>query len=276
MVKRRPGTLPALYECVTTHVRRRPRRIVFRHRMYLWLVDLDDLPRLPWPLRPLARFDPRDHLGNPALSVRENLRFWLNDAGLHPDGRFVMLAHARVFGHVFNPLTVYWCHHSDGTLACVVAEVHNTYGGRHRYLLDPSAGRTEACVDKTFHVSPFFPVRGNYRMRLPEPDARLALTVHLEVDGARPFTATLNGIRRAATARGLLRAALRHPLVTLAVSARIRVRGIGLWLRGLPRQARPTTTRCPAVDDPAHTAHRRGNTPGELRHVPNPSQSGKP
>jgi DUF1365 family protein len=45
-----------------------------------------------------------------------------------------MLAHARVLGHVFNPLTVFWCHAADGTLAAVMAEVHNTYGERHVYL----------------------------------------------------------------------------------------------------------------------------------------------
>ena len=29
----------------------------------------------------------------------------------------MMLAHARVLGYVFNPLTVYCCHRADGTLA---------------------------------------------------------------------------------------------------------------------------------------------------------------
>ena len=55
-----------------------------------------------------------------------------------------MLAHARVLGHVFNPLTVYWCHRPSGALECVVAEVHNTYGERHCYLLrtDQAAGPT--------------------------------------------------------------------------------------------------------------------------------------
>ena len=83
-------------------------------------------------------------------------------------GRVTMLAQARVFGYVFNPLTVYWCHRPDGTLACVVAEVHNTYRQRHAYLL---ARRSGAEVPKQFYVSPFYPVDGRYRMSLPEPDA---------------------------------------------------------------------------------------------------------
>ena len=47
-----------------------------------------------------------------------------------------MLASARVFGHVFNPLSVFWCHDAAGELRCVVVEVHNTYGQRHCYLLE--------------------------------------------------------------------------------------------------------------------------------------------
>ena len=73
-------------------------------------------------------------------SIRRNLDRWLAAHGvdLH-GGRVVMLAQARVLGYVFNPLTVYWCHGPDGALACVVAEVHNTYGERHCYLLRPDA-----------------------------------------------------------------------------------------------------------------------------------------
>ncbi|WP_277437157.1 DUF1365 domain-containing protein [Streptomyces sp. SPB162] len=228
----------ALYECVVAHVRTAPLRHAFRHRTYLWLVDVDALPRLPRPLRPLARFEARDHFGGGAPSIRAGLDRFLAANGVErPGGRVLMLTAARVFGHVFNPLTVYWCHRSDGSTECVVAEVHNTYGERHCYLLRPDAeGR--AGTAKEFYVSPFFPVDGAYRMRLPEPGARLDLTVHLERSGTRPFTATLRGERRPATTAGLLRTALRHPWPTAAVSVLIRLHGVLLYLRGLPVRPR--------------------------------------
>ena len=75
-----------------------------------------------------------------------------------------MLASARVLGHVFDPLSVFWCYGSDGVLACVVAEVHNTYGERHAYLLRPDEAGT-AVTDKGFYVSPFFDVTGSYELR---------------------------------------------------------------------------------------------------------------
>ncbi|MGA5447736.1 DUF1365 domain-containing protein [Streptomyces umbrinus] len=230
---------PALYSCAITHVRTTPRRYSLRHRTYMWLIDPDRPPRLPLLLRPLARFDPRDHFTGEAPSIRAGLDTLLAAHGVDLDGgRVVMLTHARVFGYVFNPLTLYWCYGSDGEPRCVVAEVHNTYGGRHSYLLRPDASGT-ARTEKEFYVSPFFPVDGRYRMRLPVPGPRLDLTVHLDRQGGRAFTATVHGTRRRPSPASLLRLALRHPWSTLTVSAAIRIHGIRLYLRGLPVQPRP-------------------------------------
>lgn len=231
-----------MYECVVAHARTMPLRHSFRHRTYLWCVDLDHMPLLPLPVRPLARFDPRDHFTGLDGSIRAGLETFLASRGVElGGGRVVMLAHARVFGFVFNPLSVYWCHDASGVLVCVVAEVHNTYGERHCYLLRPDgAGRAEA--DKTFYVSPFFPVEGRYRMRLPLPGEDLYLAIQLQSGGDRPFTATVRGRRRPATVINLFAAAVRKPWSTAAVWAGIRRHGIHLLLRGLPVQPRPRYT----------------------------------
>jgi len=227
----------ALYECEISHARTAPLRNVFRYRGYLWLVDLDHLPRIPL----LAGFRGRDHLGDPRRGIRENLDRFLAANGIGRPRTITMLAHARVLGYVFNPLTVYWCHRPDGTLACIVAEVHNTYRQRHAYLLHPD-GRGRARVPKQFYVSPFYPVDGDYRMSLPEPrgpDGRLALSVVLDRPDGHSFSASVRGRAVPATARALLRAAARYPWSTAAVSARIRGQGIRLYLRGLPVIPRP-------------------------------------
>ncbi|WP_443334470.1 DUF1365 domain-containing protein [Streptomyces sp. ZAF1911] len=244
---------PRLYLADVRHVRSGGTGYRLRHRTYLWLVDLDRLPRLPRALRPLARFEARDHFGGGAPSIRAGLDAFLvaRGAGLPAGSRVLMLAHARVFGHVFNPLTVYWCHGPDGSLRQVVAEVHNTYGERHCYLLPPETARAArrgrdarsgpevTAVPKEFYVSPFLGVEGDYRMRLPEPDERLALTVRLAggTDGAR-LTATVRGARRPAGARTAARGAA-GPWSTAAVSVGIRYHGVRLWLRGLPVRPRP-------------------------------------
>jgi uncharacterized protein len=213
---------PALYECVVRHARTTPRRHSFAYRTYQWLVDLDALPPNRW----LAGFHARDHVGDPARSIRRNLDDFLAGHGIDlAGGRILMLANARSLGYVFNPLSVYWCRHADGTLRAVVAEVHNTYGGMHCYLLQTDP-RGKADTAKELYVSPFFGVDGTYHLTLPEPAESLALTVALD----KRFVATLRGRRR----RPGLAAMLRHPLVTYAVTARIRLQGIRLYLKGLP------------------------------------------
>lgn len=230
---------PALYPCTITHVRRAPRPYALRHRTYLWLVDVDDLPVLPRPLRSLARFSARDHFTGRAPSIRAALDGFLDEHGIDlRGGRVLMLAHARVLGHVFNPLTLYWCYDADGGPRCVVAEVHNTYGERHTYLLHTDSAGT-ATVAKDFYVSPFNPVDGHYEMRLRPPGERLRLSIRLQRPGSLPFTATVHGTRRQAKAPALLHLALRRPWSTLTVSAAIRFHGIRLFLRGLPVQPRP-------------------------------------
>jgi uncharacterized protein len=226
-------TAPALYDAVVTHTRHVDVVRTFRHRLYTWLVDLDELPELPRWLRPFARFDARDHLGRAGEPLRRDLDAWLATQDQPTGGKVLMLAHARVLGHVFNPITVYWCHRPDGRQACVVVEVRNTYGEAHRYLLHPDAGE-EATTDKQLYVSPFLPEHGRYRLRLATPDERLALRVELHGTGGKLLTATMSGKRVPATRRELVRMLLRRPLVPHRVSALIRAHGIALWLRRIP------------------------------------------
>ena len=217
----------ALYEGSVMHTRPRaqPAGYLFRYRVYMWLVDLDRPPRLPRLFAPLGRIRSRDHLGEPGRSIRANLDDFLRGNGVELNGgRVLLLTNARVLGHVFNPLSVFWCHDADGTLRCIVAEVHNTHGERHCYLLEPGErGRTE--TDKAFYVSPFLTVDGRYRMSLSEPGERLSIQMELVQNGRRVFQASLTARRRPMTAASLAAMAVRHPLMTARVSALIRYQG---------------------------------------------------
>jgi DUF1365 family protein len=226
--------LPALVEGVVTHQRRSPLRHGFSYRVYQWLVDVDDLPVLPRRLRPFAGFRSGDHLGDPHRSIGENVQRFLalhgSDLG---GGRVLMLANARVLGHVFNPLTVYWCLSPDGSLRCVLAEVHNTYGERHVYLLPvDAAGR--AGTDKALYVSPFFAVDGRYDLRFTLGPDSVGTSIVLHQGGEAVFAATFTGTPHPLTRRRLLGLQVRRPLMTWRVSALIRLHGVALWLRRLP------------------------------------------
>jgi DUF1365 family protein len=235
------AVLTALYRTRITHLRRAPVHHYFEQRGYSWYVDIDDLPRLPRWLQPFARFEAVDHLFPPASgpdTLRRRVDAYLADRGVElPGGTITALMQARVLGYVFNPLTVFWCHDANGVLRHVIAEVHNTYGDRHCYLLRPDAGG-HAGADKAFYVSPFFTVDGHYDIRCPEPGDTVDVSITLHRDGRPVFSARVAGARENA-ARSVLAQALRRPLTSHRVMALIRFEGLRLWLRGVPIVARP-------------------------------------
>lgn len=238
---------PSLVEGSVAHARLTPVEHRFRHRQYQWLVDVDDLPRLPRALRPLARFDPADHLAGGATTdehgtgISGDVRRFLAAQGrpVRADATVLMLGHARQLGAGFNPLTVFFCLDEGSTLDTAVLEVHNTYGERHAYVLAPDdAGH--ASTDKEFYVSPFNDTSGSYAVRLRLDARRVAVSIRLDRDGETVFTATSSGTPRPATPRALVAVAARHAPMTWRVPTLIRWHGIRLWLRRLPIVPRPT------------------------------------
>lgn len=227
--------LPAVVEGTVRHDRLAPFAHGFRYRVYQWLVDVDRLPDPPRWLRPFVGFRSADHLGDPDRSIRANLEAFCAASGVDVRAaRIVMLANARVLGHVFDPLSVFWCLAPDGTLQCVVAEVHNTYGERHAYLLTDVDAAGRAGTDKQFYVSPFLTVDGRYELRFGLGPDTVSTAIRLRQDGRVVFTAAFRGAPAPATVRRIVSVQLRRPFMTQRVSALIRMQGVLLWLRRLP------------------------------------------
>ena len=220
---------PVVYETTVRHQRRQPFRHGFTYGSHSWLVDLDALPAA----RRTASFVARDHLGSPDLTIRENVDAFLAARGIDLDGgRVLMLANPRSLGYNFNPISVFWCHDRAGNLAGTILEVHNTYGDRHAYLVHTDEhGKAE--VDKAMYVSPFHDVSGRYEISAPVPGDTVAVSITLRHTSGPRFTASLTGY--SVSGRPPLRAALSAHVG----SARIRIQGIGLWLRRLPVRPRP-------------------------------------
>lgn len=238
------SVLPAVVNGRVRHRRFTPVMHDVGFRTYLWLVDLDHLPRDTV----LASFRAADHLGSDgSRSIKTKLLGLVRARGESTDAgdRFVMLTGARSWGHAFNPLTVYWCLTATGAVRWAVLEVHNTYGEQHAYLVTPDAdGRAD--VAKEFYVSPFFTVSGRYLVSLRLDAENVAVAITLRQGGRTVFSAGFNG-RPVPDDRGArLRAAARTPLVMHQTSARIRLHGIWLWLRGLPLA--PRSAHSPSGD----------------------------
>ncbi len=228
-----PVALPRggrVYTTTVRHARRAPRR-TFRYRSRTWLVDLDDMP----PARLHREFRAADHIGDPDRSIRENVVGFLARREITVDGRILMLTNPRAIGYGFNPITVFWCHRASGELACVLVEVHNTYGDRHAYVVHPDA-HGQATVAKQMYVSPFHDTSGEYHVSVPNPGDRVAVGITLQPHG---FAATLTGDALPPGRRAALGTLARTPWPALLGRLRIQWQGLRLWLRRVPIQPRP-------------------------------------
>jgi DUF1365 family protein len=233
---------PALYRTRITHLRREPVHHYFEQSGYCWYVDVDNLPAVPRWLRPFAKFEASDHFSSPIQpgeTLRQRIDAFLADRDVElPGGTVTALMQARVLGYVFNPLSIFYCHDARGVLQHVIAEVHNTYGGRHAYLLPPT-GYQPAAVMKKLYVSPFNEVAGYYLVKAPVPDDTLDVSISLHSDNKPAFVATLRGTRLRANVRQVVRLQMVAPVAPLMGAAWIRIQGIGLWIKRVPIVPRP-------------------------------------
>jgi DUF1365 family protein len=231
----------AVYTGTLIHARRTPARHVFRHPVSYWLFDLDELPELERSLRlfsvnrtNVVSLRDRDHFDGVAPLKRAVVEF----AGDPTIERVLMLTQPRVLGYVFNPVSFYWCYRGDGSLACVVAELNNTFGERLPEVLRGPQLRYEH--RKRLHVSPFFGLDTSYEYAFSQPGNEVWARIHVRDDsGARPLTAVLHGRRRELTNRSLLGLLLSHPLQPVQVTLLIHWQALRLWLKRVPFHHKP-------------------------------------
>lgn len=241
----------AVYEGWVMHRRLRPKVHRFKYRVFALLLDLDDAARLDrlrlfgWNRRGLFSFWERDH--GPANFQKEwggNLRGWLDGllagAGIAPGGGKRVLCYPRILGHVFNPLSVWFCDDDQGALKAIIYEVHNTYDEGHAYVFpvsDAADGLVRNDCAKDFYVSPFLTKDCRYHFRIAPPGDKIAVAIHESEGGAAILNASFSGARRELTDRALLRLFLRYPLMTLKVVAAIHFEAVRLMLKGVRRHA---------------------------------------
>lgn len=239
------------YRGSVMHRRHTQGRYRFVYSVFALYLDIDELDSLPRKHRLFShnRFNLLSvHDEDLGSGRREDLRSWVEASLLGrgidiEGGRLCVLTYPRVLGYGFSPLSVWYCHHRDGRLLAMLVEVRNTFGERHHYLL-PAEGespwRRRYLASKVFHVSPFMPLRGEYRFRFQEPGEHVAVYIHESVDGVPALDAAMTGIRTPFSNANLLATFCRVPLLGLKIIALIHWQALKIWLRRTPWFHKPT------------------------------------
>jgi len=231
------------------HVRHRPTVHAFAYPTAFLMLPMRALARegnaaLARNRTAMLSFHDADHGvgGSDSLAWIEGLLDLHGIGGV--DGEIWLQTYPRVAGFAFKPVSFWYCHAADGRLRAVVAEVNNTFGERHCYVLDDPALTWGATVQasKVFHVSPFCEVKGTYRFRFARTAERIVARVELD-DGQGPLLVTsVSGSTEPLTAARVRATLLRMPLLTLGIVARIQWQALQLWLKRVPWFRKPPYT----------------------------------
>lgn len=242
-----------IYQGEVSHARMTPVKHSFRYPVYFYAFDIDELAELAREnplfgynrLRPVAIHD-KDYLQANATPLRQKLEQTLAGTGISETlGKAVLVTSARYFNYVFNPISFFYCYTPDQQLRCVLAQVNNTFGEMHLYLLDSNAtdsseGQLHFNSAKQFHVSPFFKREGRYEFFLTEPQTKLDNKIHYHCNEELALIARLRGQAEPLTRRNLLRTLIKHPLTASLTMPRILWQAARLyWQRRLPVNNKP-------------------------------------
>lgn len=219
-----------------------------------WLaLDLDAFPALRLLSRDRANLfsvHARDHADGEPGDLRAKIA--AKAVGIDVSGRMLLLTQPRLFGFVFNPLSLYVCHDSAGRLSALAWEVSNTFGARHTYVIAAEAeGVVRQSCAKLMHVSPFLDMGLAYQFRLETRGDELRIGI-VDRDASGPvLAAAVAATRRDLTDAALLSLALRAPLATLKVVAAIHWEALRLWLKGARFRRAPQGSERPIAEHAA-------------------------
>lgn len=231
-----------LYLGRVMHMRLQPRSHQFRYRVFSLLLDLDHIDDTVSKLKLMRRnafglfgFYDKDHGARDGSDLRMWVEAQLSQEEQPRPHRIELLAFPRLFGFVFNPISVYFCFDREERLSCVVYEVKNTFGDQVAYVLPcaDGVGTHHHHHEKQMYVSPFIELEQTYRFVVRAPDESLSLRIKQSGQGGDTLIATHNAEAAPLTDKTLLRVLFTYPLMTAKVVLGIHYEALRLFLKGV-------------------------------------------
>tara|TARA_B100000674_G_C37978814_1_gene980887 strand:- start:7202 stop:8023 length:822 start_codon:yes stop_codon:yes gene_type:complete len=245
-----------VYEGRVFHQRLRPTKHRLSYKVFSLLLDLDELPDLHYRLKlfsynqfNLFSFWDKDFGSGIEEPLVQYVRKILCKFGYNlSNGSIKLLCYPRIFGYVFNPLSVYYCYDSSNILRVIICEVSNTFNERHSYFI--KVGHKEGqnkvfSCKKKFYVSPFMDMESTYHFHISPPSDRLTVFIDQHDDKGPLLKASFSGFSEDLSDKTLFYLLLKYPLMTVKVIGGIHWEAIRLWNKGLKIFSRPVPPQEP-------------------------------
>ena len=232
-----------IYNGTVIHRRYKPKEHFFKYSVFSLLLDLSELEILNNNIRffsinkfNLISFFEKDHGNRDDSSLLGWVKKNLEQNQINTENiKIKLLCYPRIFGYVFNPLSIFFVYNQNDTLVSILYEVKNTFGEQHTYVfkIDNENNLIQNNCSKKFHVSPFIEMNCNYFFRILKPGERLSVIIDQYDQVGKILYASQDGKKANLTGQELIKSYLKHPLMTFKIISAIHFEAFKLWIKGI-------------------------------------------
>tara|TARA_Y100000766_G_scaffold268848_1_gene265327 strand:- start:166 stop:924 length:759 start_codon:yes stop_codon:yes gene_type:complete len=232
----------SIYNGTVIHKRFKPKIHFFKYKVFSLLIDLSDLNYLNKKISffsynsfNLISFFDKDHGDRDGSSLIDWVKKNLIKNNINSENiKIKLLCYPRIFGYVFNPLSVFFVYDQNENLISILYEVKNTFGEQHTYIFKAENNNLlQHNCSKKFHVSPFIEMNCNYFFRILRPSEKISVVIDQYQLNEKILFASQDGKRVDFNSKELLKSYLKHPLMTFKIISAIHFEAFKLWIKGI-------------------------------------------
>ena len=225
------------------HKRFKPKIHFFKYKVFSILLDISEIDILDKSLKifsynkfNIVSFYDADHGPRDGTSIKEWVIKNLNDNRINTENiKIKLLCYPRIFGYVFNPLSVFFIYNKKSELISILYEVKNTFGEQHTYVFKTKENENyiKHTCKKKFHVSPFIEMDCTYFFKILKPSEKISVIIDQYDEEGKLLYASQDGDRIELNNKNLVLSYLRHPLMTFKIIVAIHFEAFKLWTKGI-------------------------------------------
>ena len=231
-----------IYDGKVIHRRFKPKEHYFKYKVFSLLIDIDELEIIQKKIKifsynkfNIISFFDIDHGPRDGTPIKDWVIDNLKKIGINNEKiQIKLFCYPRIFGYVFNPLSIFFIYDQNSKLISILYEVKNTFGEQHTYVFKTNDDKiiTNNCTKK-FHVSPFINMECQYYFRVLKNSEKISIIIDQKDNEGKLLYASQDGKAKDFNEKNLIISYISHPLMTLKIIAAIHYEALKLWLKGI-------------------------------------------